>query len=77
MDLKTPVFVGLAETDVFTPFLNTDMLSRLPESGTKYKISVYGGTKHGLASRADPKNENEMAAFKQAFDDGLTWLEAH
>ncbi|CAM1501271.1 Fc.00g104330.m01.CDS01 [Cosmosporella sp. VM-42] len=73
-NLGKPVFVGCAETDVFTPSLINDMLAQLPNSGTRYKFSVYGGTKHGFASRPDPDDLEGMKVFQQAFEDGLTWL---
>ncbi|KAF7560205.1 hypothetical protein G7046_g3962 [Stylonectria norvegica] len=73
-ELKRPVFVGCAETDVFTTSLVNDMLSQLPHSGSSYKIVVYGGTKHGFASRPDPDDPEGVKAFQQAFDDGLKWL---
>ncbi|KAI1212093.1 alpha/beta-hydrolase [Annulohypoxylon truncatum] len=75
-NLKRPVFMGLAETDVFTPELSSVMLSQLPSSGTRYKLLVYGGTKHGFASRSDLGNELEKAMFAEAFNDGLRWMES-
>lgn len=74
--LKKPVFMGLAETDVFTPELGSTMLSTLPNSGTRYKLLVYGGTKHGFASRSDLGNELEKDMFAEAFNDGLRWMES-
>ncbi|KAI2470685.1 alpha/beta-hydrolase [Annulohypoxylon bovei var. microspora] len=75
-NLKRPVFMGLAETDVFTPELSNLMLTQLPSSGTRYKLLVYGGTKHGFASRSDLGNEMEKAMFAEAFNDGLRWMES-
>ncbi|KAI1087646.1 alpha/beta-hydrolase [Rostrohypoxylon terebratum] len=74
--LKKPVFMGLAETDIFTPELGSAMLSQLPKSGTKYKLLVYGGMKHGFASRSDLGNELEKDMFAEAFNDGLRWMES-
>ncbi|KAI1452312.1 alpha/beta-hydrolase [Annulohypoxylon moriforme] len=75
-NLQRPVFMGLAETDVFTPELSSTMLSQLPSSGARYKLLVYGGTKHGFASRSDLGNELEKAMFAEAFNDGLRWMES-
>lgn len=76
-ELRLPVFLGCAETDVFTPTLSTDMLSLLPRSGCNYKLTVYGATKHGFASRADTKDEIAIEKFKDAFKDGLNWLRSY
>ncbi|KAI0886405.1 alpha/beta-hydrolase [Annulohypoxylon maeteangense] len=75
-NLKRPIFMGLAETDVFTPELSSTMLSQLPSSGTRYKLLVYGGTKHGFASRSDLGNQLEKDMFVEAFNDGLRWMES-
>ncbi|KAI0839460.1 alpha/beta-hydrolase [Hypoxylon sp. FL0890] len=74
--LKRPVFMGLAETDVFTPGLSSIMLSQLPTSGARYKLLVYGGTKHGFASRSDLGGDTAKAMFAEAFMDGLRWMES-
>ncbi|KAI1409826.1 alpha/beta-hydrolase [Hypoxylon sp. FL1857] len=74
-NLKKPVFMGLAETDVFTPGLSSTMLSQLPSSGARYKLLVYGGTKHGFASRSDLGDDTAKAMFAEAFIDGLRWME--
>ncbi|KAI1137556.1 alpha/beta-hydrolase [Hypoxylon sp. FL0543] len=74
--LIKPVFMGLAETDVFTPDLSSKMLSLLPGSGARYKLLVYGGTKHGFASRSDLGDEIAKAMFAEAFKDGLMWMES-
>ncbi|OTA58853.1 alpha/beta-hydrolase [Hypoxylon sp. EC38] len=74
--LKKPVFMGLAETDVFTPGLSSTMMSQLPSSGAKYKLLVYGGTKHGFASRSDLGDETAKAMFAEAFNDSLRWMES-
>ncbi|OTA99246.1 hypothetical protein M426DRAFT_16648 [Hypoxylon sp. CI-4A] len=74
--LKKPVFMGLAETDVFTPDLTSTMMSQLPSSGAKYKLLVYGGTKHGFASRSDLGDEAAKVVLKEAFDDGVRWMES-
>ncbi|KAI0107944.1 alpha/beta-hydrolase [Hypoxylon sp. NC0597] len=74
--LTRPVFMGLAETDVFTPGLSSTMLSQLPNSGAIYKLLVYGGTKHGFASRSDLGNKTAKAMFAEAFNDGLRWMES-
>ncbi|KAI0386108.1 alpha/beta-hydrolase [Hypomontagnella monticulosa] len=75
-NLIRPVFMGLAESDVFTPDLTSTMLSQLPRSGARYKLLIYGGTKHGFASRSDLGNETERAMFEEAFKDGLGWIES-
>ena len=72
--LKKPVFVGCAGTDVFTPHLITDMLSQLPNSGSMYKLAVYGGTKHGFASRVNQEDKTEAIMYQQALEDGLSWM---
>ena len=76
-NVKSPVFLGCAETDVFTPSLSNDMISLLPKAGCSYKLVVYGGTRHGFSSRADPNDPEAVKTFQEAFDDGLTWLRMH
>ena len=75
--IKIPVFLGCAESDVFTPTLSADMLAALPQAGCPYKLVVYGSTVHGFASRADPKSKADAKNFENAFDDGVTWLTLH
>ncbi|KAK6950177.1 hypothetical protein Daesc_008503 [Daldinia eschscholtzii] len=76
-NLKKPVLVGCAETDVFTPDLIQTVLNYLPGCGTAWKFLVYGGTQHGFATRPDLGNELTAKMFQQAFDDGLQWLRAN
>ena len=76
-NIKMPVFLGCAESDVFTPTLSADMLAALPHAGCAYKLVVYGNTVHGFASRADPKCEGDAKSFQNAFDDGIAWMALH
>ncbi|KAI1808007.1 alpha/beta-hydrolase [Daldinia bambusicola] len=76
-NLKKPILVGCAETDVFTPDLIQTMLNHLPKCGAAWKFLVYGGTQHGFATRPDLGNELTAKMFQEAFDDGLRWLRAN
>ncbi|PVH83860.1 hypothetical protein DL98DRAFT_529149 [Cadophora sp. DSE1049] len=75
-DLIQPVFVGLAESDVFTPDLINDILTSSKSWKGAYKISVYGGTVHGFASRADKTDENAMRNLRASFKDSVDFIES-
>jgi len=64
----------LAESDVFTPTLIADAFKAAENWKTYYKITVYGGTVHGFASRADRSKAEEMRAYKSSFEDTLSWM---
>ena len=73
--MNKPTFVGVAETDVFTPDLTETLVGKLPRCGAMWKLVIYGGTKNGFASRVDAEDEVAVKMFEQAFDDGLQWME--
>ncbi|KAH7195000.1 Alpha/Beta hydrolase protein [Fusarium oxysporum] len=73
-NLQRPVMVCCAESDVFTPSLIADTLKAAAECKVYYKISVYGGTVHGFASRADRSNSEQMRPYRSSFEDSLSWM---
>jgi dienelactone hydrolase len=62
------------ESDVFTPSLIADTFKAAAEWEVYYKISVYGGTVHGFASRADRSNSEQMRPYRSSFEDSLSWI---
>jgi dienelactone hydrolase len=64
----------ITESDVFTPSLITDTFKAAAEWKVYYKISVYGGTVHGFASRADRSNSEQMRPYRSSFEDSLSWI---
>ncbi|PCD25486.1 hypothetical protein AU210_014589 [Fusarium oxysporum f. sp. radicis-cucumerinum] len=62
------------ESDVFTPSLIADTFKAATEWKVYYKISVYGGTVHGFASRADRSNSEQMRPYRSSFEDSLSWI---
>ncbi|RKK06983.1 hypothetical protein BFJ66_g17001 [Fusarium oxysporum f. sp. cepae] len=73
-NLQRPVMVCCAESDVFTPSLIADTFKAATEWKVYYKISVYGGTVHGFASRADRSNSEQMRPYRSSFEDSLSWI---
>lgn len=63
-----------AETDFITPTLIQDMISTLPGSEFPYKFIVYGGTRHGFASRADMNDEIGRRTLLDSFNDSVRWI---
>ncbi|KAH7258863.1 uncharacterized protein BKA55DRAFT_561706 [Fusarium redolens] len=64
----------VTESDVFTPSLISDTFKAAAEWNVYYKISVYGGTVHGFASRADRSDSAQMRAYRSSFEDSLIWM---
>ncbi|KAH6868925.1 hypothetical protein B0T10DRAFT_553845 [Thelonectria olida] len=65
---------AITESDVFTPTLIADTFEAAAKWKVYYKISVYGGTVHGFASRADRSNSAEMRPYRSSFEDSLSWM---
>ncbi|KAH7248148.1 hypothetical protein B0J15DRAFT_527467 [Fusarium solani] len=65
---------AIIESDVFTPTLIAETFKAAAKWKVYYKISVYGGTVHGFASRADRSNNAEMRPYRSSFEDSLSWM---
>ncbi|KAL2783265.1 dienelactone hydrolase [Aspergillus keveii] len=71
---RVPLFIGLAESDQFAPNAPQDISQAFATTSVYYKIAIYGGTKHGFASRADLNDELARKAYDSSIRDTMDWI---
>jgi hypothetical protein len=77
-DLTAPTALLIGDKDNMIPSskipsFKSALISELGEE--KVLAKVYPGQVHGFAMRGDSGNEGEMAAMREARDEGIAWAE--
>ena len=73
--IKGPLLINAAEEDpIFPTELRHKSELMLADMGARYAITVYSGTVHGFACRADPKDAVAFVAMEKAFGDTCWWF---
>ncbi|KAH6616054.1 dienelactone hydrolase family-domain-containing protein [Chaetomium sp. MPI-SDFR-AT-0129] len=71
-----PVSVAAGERDVlFGPAARVEAEAVLANGSQAYQVSLYSGTQHGFAVRADLNDEGQRWAKEQAFLQAVRWFD--
>ncbi|KAL2264261.1 hypothetical protein VTK26DRAFT_9037 [Humicola hyalothermophila] len=71
-----PVSVAAAENDaLLTAELRSEMESLLGQTGRPYQVTLFSGTQHGFAVRADLEDAEQRFAKEEAFLQAVRWFD--
>ena len=73
--IQGPVSVAQAENDsMLLPKRRAEIEALLKQTGREYMVSLYSGTPHGFAVRADVSNGEQRFAKESAFLQAVRWF---